>query len=632
MVSPTLSILMASAATTFAIRHLYPSALVTGSSTITGSLLFTVLGFLYFTYSIIIYPLYLSPLTRIPHPPGGNWIMGHFQAIMSEGTGTPMRRWAKNIPNDGLIHYTTAFNAGRVMPTTAEGYKEVLSTKNYEFPKPPELARQITKILGNGVLFAEGEEHREEPDAGVFLQTSCDLKDIKDLYPIFWDKTRELVLALDGAFPGQDHKSSDNPMANGSALESKGETEDEVKITINIADWVSRATLDIVGTAAMDKSFGAIANADHNELLKVYKTIFNPPKSARFPVVLSFLLPWWLFKILPLQRHNVISGKGVYLAYKILAMTEASSVIKQVCREMIQEKKEKLARGERSGVDVLSTALDSGGFTDEELVNQLMTFLAAGHETTASTLTWAIYLLCTNLDIQARLREELLGSSPSSNADTPPTHSDTSQPPLPNPRDPSTTITPHQLDTEFPYLSAVCSEVLRHTPVVPFTLRYSAKDNTIQGHFVPKGTTVVVAPAVTNESEELWGDDAEVLDPERWLIREEVANGAAAATANGGAHPGKRTKPHGPQAPRGKILRFDPSGGATSNYAFLTFLSGPRSCIGQQFARAEFAAILAGLVRCFEWSMEDPEMEFETSGGLTVKPRGGLEVRVGRVV
>ena len=63
------------------------------------------------------------------------------------------------------------------------------------------------------------------------------------------------------------------------------------------------------------------------------------------------------------------------------------------------------------------------------------------------------------------------------------------------------------------------------------------------------------------------------------------------------------------------------SGGSTSNSAFLTFLHGPRSCIGAGFARGEFALLLAALVGRFEIEMEDPESRIVPGGGLTSKPR-----------
>lgn len=65
-----------------------------------------------------------------------------------------------------------------------------------------------------------------------------------------------------------------------------------------------------------------------------------------------------------------------------------------------------------------------------------------------------------------------------------------------------------------------------------------------------------------------------------------------------------------------------------SNYAFLTFLHGPRSCIGERFARAELRALLAAMVGCFEWEMADPNEKIVVGGTITSKPVHGMKLRL----
>ena len=65
---------------------------------------------------------------------------------------------------------------------------------------------------------------------------------------------------------------------------------------------------------------------------------------------------------------------------------EANRFIKQTCRDLIKTKRQAMEE-KKTGLDIISVALESGGFTDEELVNQMMTFLVAGHETTSTSLT-----------------------------------------------------------------------------------------------------------------------------------------------------------------------------------------------------------------------------------------------------
>lgn len=367
---------------------------------------------------------------------------------------------------------------------------------------------------------------------------------IKDLYSIFWSKSREMVKALSqisqpaGTEPVQNLR--DAPV-------------------VEISNWTSRATLDIIGLAGMGQDFNAIQDPE-NELYTTYQTVFQPSKGARFLGLLSGFIPFGLVKILPFRRN--------------LQIFQASNTIRRVCRQLIDQKREILDRKEKkSGVDILSVALESGGFTAEKLVDQMMTFLAAGHETTATAMTWAAHLLCLHPGVQARLRYEIRKN-------------------LPPIDDADTAVTAQMLDN-LPYLHAVCNEVLRVRPPVPMTLREASKDTSILGTFIPKGTRIMLAPYGANLSTALWGADAATFDPDRWM---------GSGRAN--------------------------TGGAESNYAFLTFLHGPRSCIGQSFSRAEFACLLAALVGRFEFELEDEERKIEIKGGITGKPKDGLPIRL----
>lgn len=336
-----------------------------------------------------------------------------------------------------------------------------------------------------------------------------------------------------------------------------------------VASWASRATLDIIGVAGMGRDFGAIKD-QNNALAKTYSKVMKPSKQAQLLALLGLFVPVWFLNLLPVRRNEDIN--------------KAAGEIRSVCRDLIQEKKAKLAETKQADVDILSVALESGGFTDENLVDQLMTFLAAGHETTATAMTWAVYMLSRNPEIQSRLREEVRERLPSVDSD----------------------VDINSLDIDrMPYLNAVCSEVLRYYSPVPLTLRQAAYDTTILGHAVRRGTRIMLVPWATNFDHSLWGPDADSFNPDRWMPKHDGDKKSAA------------------------------SGGATSNYAFLTFLHGPRSCIGSSFAKAEFACLLAAWIGRFDFALKNPEemdeKNVEIKGGVTARPAKGMHVKV-RVV
>ena len=198
-----------------------------------------------------------------------------------------------------------------------------------------------------------------------------------------------------------------------------------------------------------------------------------------------------------------------------------------------------------------------------------MTFLAAGHESTATLLVWAIHMLTLHPRHQTQLRDELRAAFPAG---------------LP----PPDAMTYECLDG-LRQLHCFCEEVIRFYPPVAMTMRENVRDTTLAGHFVPRGTALVIVPWALHYDPKIWGPDAHQFRPERWA-----------------------------------------GGAMESNYHLLTFLAGPRSCIagGQGgFARLEFKALVAALVAQLRFETVVGEA-VEIQGGLTSRPKGGLKVRV----
>ncbi|KAF1938930.1 cytochrome P450 [Clathrospora elynae] len=534
MTIPKRFLLACSVATTiFSIRYAPGITIFPGSYLKNIAASFAITWTAQVLWSVVVYPLFLSPLRHLPTPPDSHPILGHFRRIYKDPTGVPQRDWIDTVPNDGVLYYRWLFNEPRVMVTNPKALGEVLVQRNYDFVKPEKLRNGLARLLGVGILLAEGDEHKRQRK---LLMPAFSFRHVKDLYPIFWSKAQEMTTKISETIKNSPDASS----------------------VIEISDWASRATLDIIGVAGMGKDFDVIANPD-NELNKIYRQIFSGNRGAQLVQLALSMLPHWVSINLPLKRNDEIGN--------------AIGTIKKVARDLIRDKREKLESGSAKETDILSVAMESGGFTDSDLVNQLMTFLAAGHETTASALCWAVYCLCRHPGVQTRLRQEITSELAASLED-------------------GGQISSTEID-RLPYLNAVLQETMRIFPPVPLTLRETAHDTTIQGHFVPGGTTVVICPWAVNTSTHLWGADAREFNPERWL---------QPGTAN--------------------------TGGAESNYAITTFLHGPRSCIGKDFAKAEFACLVASLVARFEIGFEDEGYVLSIQGGITTKPKGGLRVRL----
>lgn len=146
--------------------------------------------------------------------------------------------------------------------------------------------------------------------------------------------------------------------------------------------------------------------------------------------------------------------------------------------------------------DILSLLLscryeDGRPLSDLELFSQLFTFVFAGHETTAITLSWAFYFLHRHPECLQRLREELapLGSSP----------------------DPEAVA-------KLPYLEAVCNETMRLCPVVPVLTRKLARPLTVLGYELPAGMLFGIGAFMAHMRPEVY-PEPESFRPDRFLNR-----------------------------------------------------------------------------------------------------------------
>lgn len=308
------------------------------------------------TWNIVVYPRFFSPLRHLPTPPGGKFFTGQTGRVMKESSGMPMRDWTENVPNDGLIRYSMWFEE-RVLLTNPKVLSEVLVTKNYDFIKPKHFRSALGRTLGIGILLAEGEEHKTQRKN---LMPAFAFRHIKDLYPLFWSKSREMTDCLAEASkdttsqrPTSAEK-TDSPVQD----EEKAETEPQhAPGVIDVGNFSSRATLDIIGLTGMGRDFDSLHD-QNNKLNQTYRIMFNPGRVGRIMQLLGIFLPFWLIKRLPVKRNADLNGASVY--------------IKDQCRDMIAKKRAKMSKKERTDVDIISVALESGGFTDEDLVNQMM--------------------------------------------------------------------------------------------------------------------------------------------------------------------------------------------------------------------------------------------------------------------
>ncbi|KAL0578186.1 hypothetical protein V5O48_003817 [Marasmius crinis-equi] len=333
---------------------------------------------------------------------------------------------------------------------------------------------------------------------------------------------------------------------------------------VDVLSWLSRMTLDVIGHAGFNYQFDALVGKP-NELNEAFSHIFHAGGSFwSLPVLLKLFFP-------PLR----------FIPEQDVSFRRAQATMSRIGRDLLKQSKE-AAKSEKPGDrDLLSLLIKSNmsvdvpanqRMSDDDVLAQVPTFLAAGHETTRSLLinraflvsststTWALYLLSTNPGSQSKLRDEVTSA-------------------------PSDAPSMDELNA-LPYLDSVVREVLRSLAPIPNTGRIAMQDDVIplgqpfvdkygREHHelrVTKGQELVIPIMGMNKDKTLWGPDAYEFKPERWGNLPEAVSSIPGVWGN-----------------------------------MMTFHGGSHACIGWRFALVEMKALLFTLIRAYSFELAVPK-------------------------
>ena len=195
----------------------------------------------------------------------------------------------------------------------------------------------------------------------------------------------------------------------------------------------------------------------------------------------SFIAP---LSFVPLLRFS-IAGRGPWARFVRLRGRLDAMLLEQIAARR--------ATGTAGYDDILSLLLDAtyedgSGLSDADLLDELRTLLVAGHETTATSLAWALFHVHRDAVVLARLRDELAGVE-----------------------------APERL-AKLPYLGAICQETLRMNPPVPIVLRRLDAPLTVAGQQCARGDVVGIAVSALHFDPDVWPDPHR-FDPQRFLDR-----------------------------------------------------------------------------------------------------------------
>nr|AHC70715.1 cytochrome P450 monooxygenase [Fusarium anthophilum] len=518
-------------------------------------------------YAVVIHPAFVSPLRNIPRVK--MWLSRAIYelSVNSLTPGELFLKVANETPNNGILalkHITGTYllvTKGNVLP-------DLLVHRSYEFTKPDGVRAFLQNFLGSALFTCEGEHHKflRKINLPIFS-----FRRVKDMYPMMWKGSLAYVDALEEEIS---HQSAEAASDGGSAGR------------VDISRWATSSTLNVMGNATFGMNLSDVKYAD--DIKQVYKTLFDPTKEMLLYYLMSIWTSFDLVSMLPWDVSRIFQ--------------ENSKKLRSIYLQLAQKGKRAVKSGD-GGADILSLLVKSEALSDEEIAEHLLTYLAAGQDTTSVALTWACFLLALHPDQQDALRMELRRSIPSNHF---PTASSTS--------DESTVGDIGSIMERLPLLNGVINETLRLYPPLPVTLRTAVCDTFLGEQPIPKGTQIIISTWAINRSAEVWGDDATVFRPERWIDP---------VTADHEADPAHKADDEGAdRKSKSKPATGKPNhtGGAKSNYDFMTFLHGPRGCIGKMFAQAELRCLLVALVTRFRWTLDMKAEDVRPIGAITINP------------
>jgi len=322
--------------------------------------------------------------------------------------------------------------------------------------------------------------------------------------------------------------------------------------SVNMLDWFSKLTLE----AILSTAFGVEANiqmGENTETLEKAKALFEVP----FMVRLIARLPFGklLLKIMSSVRGN----PAIYLG--------------DVVKEIIKTRRQQGLTGRKDLLHLMMTANEEttvegvSKLSDDEIVAQSIIFLLAGYETSSNTLSFILYHLALNSDVQDKLRTEIK-ETVESNAKR---------------------KSLYELAQNMEYLDCVIKESQRLCPAAPHVNRECCEDYDLNGIHIPAGTEIMIPIYVLHHDPDAW-QNPEKFDPERF---------------------------------RG------PAKDARHAFQFLPFGAGPRNCIGMRFALMEVKIALVRILMKYKFvASPETQVPLEIREGITLSAKDGVLIRV----
>ncbi|XP_029347825.1 cytochrome P450 4C1-like [Acyrthosiphon pisum] len=331
----------------------------------------------------------------------------------------------------------------------------------------------------------------------------------------------------------------------------------------DIKPYAKLAALDTIGNTAMGCEF----NSQENSQLEYVKALDELTAIMQKRFITPWLKPNLLFNLTSLSKRQ----------------KACIDVIHTFTRKVVKERKDnfKLFNGQTSDANkkkthyekkpnralldlLIEVSEDGKVLSDEDIQEEVDTFMFAGVDTTSVTLSWVMYVLGKHPHVQDKIVEELNEK-------------------IPNFGDGKLTV---NILSSLDYLGRTIKEVLRLYPSVPFIGRQIYKPLTIGDHTILPGTSIFINVFALHRNEKHF-ENPEKFDPDRFLEEN------------------KKDR---------------------HRFAFVPFSAGSRNCIGQKFAMIVLKIAVATLIKTYRVKSIDPEEKLGLVGEIVLNALNGIHV------
>jgi cytochrome P450 len=321
------------------------------------------------------------------------------------------------------------------MLTSPEDIERVLVSEAGQYRKPDFQDDALGDLLGDGLLLSSGDTWEKQRDLATPAFRMSRLSGMADRI------SGHAESMVDGWSAGQ---------------------------TVDAEAQMARVTLNVI----LDLMMGVELSEDRIHTIEAQLE----PLGRRFePDPLRFAMPDWV----------PMPGDEEY--------ESALSTLEGIVDEIVERRRGTHGDGDEGPMDFLSVLLraqDRGEQSGEQLRDEIMTMLLAGHDTTALTLTYTWFLLSEHPEIEERVQtevDEVVGDD---------------RPGMGHVR-------------EFEYVEWTINEAMRLYPPVFTVFRTPTEPVELAGYPVPEGATIMLPQWGVHRSERFW-DDPEQFDPERF--------------------------------------------------------------------------------------------------------------------